>query len=65
MLFLFLQKKREFTGPCGRVTCVAWTPDSQLLACGGLDTNLFIYNMDEKKEKIQIRGEANMKWLTN
>ena len=55
----------EFTGPTARVTCLAWTPDSQHLASGGLDTNLFIYNMEDASKKIQIRGEGNIKEFAN
>ncbi|XP_078354362.1 WD repeat-containing protein 1-B-like [Oculina patagonica] len=65
------QRKAEFTGPLARVTCLAWTPNSRHLAVGGLDTNLFIYDLENPSKKIEIRGAhpqsviSRVTWLDN
>lgn len=65
------QRFAEFTGPLARITCVAWTPDSRHLASGGLDTNLFIFNLENPNNKIAIRGAhpqgiiSRVTWLDN
>lgn len=63
--------KFELTGPQARVTCVAWAPDSRHLACGGLDTNLFIYDLEKTNAKIEIKRAhpqgiiSRVTWLDN
>ena len=55
-----MKRFAEFTGPLARITCVAWTPDSRHLASGGLDTNLFIFNLENPNNKIAIRGKPDL-----
>lgn len=63
--------KFEFTGPQARITCLAWAPDSRHLACGGLDTNLYIYDIEKPNAKIEIKRAhpqgviSRVTWLDN
>lgn len=64
-------KDREYQRHTARVTCLAWSPDSNHLASGGLDTNVFVYKLDKKEEYVSIRGAhpqgvvSRVTWLDN
>lgn len=40
-----------------RVNCVAWSPDSQLVASGSLDTNIIIWSVAQPAKHIIIKSK--------
>lgn len=40
-----------------RVNCVAWSPDSLLVASGSLDTNIIIWSVEKPAKHIIIKSK--------
>lgn len=40
-----------------RVTCLSWSPNSQLLTSGSIDTNVCVYNVASGEASV-IKGEC-------
>ena len=44
-----------------RVMCIAWSPNSQFLVSGSIDTNVFIWKLAKPNERpTMIKGEMNL-----
>ena len=41
----------------GKITCLAWSPDSNLLATASVDTHCFIYSPNKVTSHVQIKSE--------
>ncbi|GJQ82263.1 putative actin-interacting protein 1-like [Trypoxylus dichotomus] len=54
-----------------RVNCIAWSPDSLLVASGGLDTNIIIWSVEKPNKHIIIKNAhaqsqtTRLSWLDN
>lgn len=52
-----LQVKYETMVHVARVTSVCWSPDSNLLASGGLDTNIVVAKVtDLDNSRVMVKG---------
>lgn len=49
--------KHEWGFHNAKVNCVAWSPDSQLVASGSLDTNIIIWSVDKPAKHIIIKSK--------
>lgn len=52
-----LANKHEWGFHNARVNCVAWSPDSLLVASGSLDTNIIIWSVEKPAKHIIIKSE--------
>jgi len=43
-----------WTAHGAKVLCLAWSPNSQYIASGGIDANVFIWDVNNKDNKIKI-----------
>ncbi len=48
----------EWSSHTARVNSVSWTPDSQHLATGALDTSVIVWSPEKKMQQIAIKGEG-------
>ncbi|XP_019880365.1 actin-interacting protein 1 [Aethina tumida] len=54
-----------------RVNCVAWSPDSQLVASGSLDTSIIVWSVDKPAKHIIIKNAhpqsqiTRLSWVDN
>lgn len=49
--------EKDWTFHSGRVNCSAWSPNNRLIATGGIDTNIIIWDLEKSGEHpIIIKG---------
>lgn len=66
-----LAHNKEWGFHNARVNCVAWSPDSALVASGSLDTNIIIWSLAQPAKHIIIRNAhpqsqiTRLQWLEN
>eukprot|EP00472_Partenskyella_glossopodia_P005716 CAMPEP_0197530218 /NCGR_PEP_ID=MMETSP1318-20131121/31108_1 /TAXON_ID=552666 /ORGANISM="Partenskyella glossopodia, Strain RCC365" /LENGTH=285 /DNA_ID=CAMNT_0043085945 /DNA_START=630 /DNA_END=1484 /DNA_ORIENTATION=- len=52
--------KRRFRGAKGKINCIAWNKDQSILACGGEDGNVYVWDIQAPTNfPIQIFSEAH------
>lgn len=50
------KKYEDWTYHASKINTLAWSPDSQHIATGGLDTNIFIWSLAAPEKRIKIAG---------
>ncbi|KAJ8916773.1 hypothetical protein NQ315_005778 [Exocentrus adspersus] len=56
-----LANKQEWGFHNARVNCVAWSPDSQLVASGSLDTSIIIWHVEKPAKHIIIKSRLGLR----
>ncbi|XP_077991958.1 WD repeat-containing protein 1-B-like [Glandiceps talaboti] len=55
---------RERIYHTARVNCLAFSPDNKHIASGGLDTNIIVWDLEDEKKRITIKGAHAMNQIT-
>ncbi|XP_034023024.1 WD repeat-containing protein 1 isoform X2 [Thalassophryne amazonica] len=61
--------KDEFYGHHAKITALAWSPDNNHLATGGMDSLMFVWSLDDSNRRIKITEPhrlyhiSSMAWL--
>lgn len=58
-----LQVVQEFLAHLSRVTTLAWSPDSQRVASGSIDTNIAVCSVTDGSTKV-CKGEQSSRLVT-
>lgn len=58
-----LANKYEWGFHNARVNCVAWSPDSLLVASGSLDTSIIVWSVEKPSKHIIIKSESTVRML--
>jgi len=57
--------KQEWGFHNARVNCVAWSPDSLLVASGSLDTSIIIWSVEKPAKHIIIKSKCFCRIITH
>lgn len=52
-----LANNKEWGFHNARVNCVAWSPDTKLVASGSLDTNIIVWHVEKPAKHIIIKSK--------
>lgn len=52
----FHQVKNEFYGHHAKPVCLAWSPDNEHFATGGMDMMVFIWTVGDADKRIKVPG---------
>ena len=58
-LSFHLQQKHDFLFHTARTMCIGWSPDSQFIASGSIDTNIIVWSLAANSRTAVIKGKVS------
>lgn len=58
LTFFFCQVKNEFYGHHAKPVSLAWSPDNEHFATGGMDMMVYVWQIDDADKRIKLPGKA-------
>lgn len=53
------KEKNEFYGHHAKVVCLAWSPDNEHFATGGMDMMVYVWTVSNPDKRIKIPGNTH------
>ena len=58
------QQKHDFLFHTARTMCIGWSPDSQFIASGSIDTNIIVWSLAANSRTAVIKGAHPLSVIT-
>lgn len=55
---IHIQENNVFYGHHAKIVCLAWSPDNEHFASGGMDMMVYVWTLSDPETRVKIQGDA-------
>lgn len=59
-VFFLYQENNVFYGHHAKIVCLAWSPDNEHFASGGMDMMVYVWTLSDPETKVKIQGNSHL-----
>lgn len=63
-VFFLYQENNVFYGHHAKIVCLAWSPDNEHFASGGMDMMVYVWTLSDPETKVKIQGNSHP-WVSD